>query len=60
MLAKDLELNDYEPHPYAVKIVRNNDEETIIAHIREFEILKSLRHPNIVSAVEIFNDKFKS
>jgi serine/threonine protein kinase len=52
--------DEYEPHPFAVKIVRDDDKEKIIAHLREFEILKDLRHPNVVGAIEIFEDKFKS
>lgn len=60
MLAHLIDQSEYEPHPYAVKIVRDNDEEKIIAHLREFEILKTLRHPNIVCAVELFHDKFKN
>jgi len=50
---------EFEPTPYAVKIVRDDDEEKIIAHRREFEILKLLTHPNVVGAREIFEDDFK-
>lgn len=50
---------EFEPTPFAVKIVRDDDEEKIIAHKKEFEILKKLTHPNVVGAKEIFNDPFK-
>lgn len=50
---------EYDLTPYAVKIVRDDDEEKIIAHKREFEILSKLNHPNVVNAIEIFHDEFK-
>ena len=43
---------------FAVKVVRDNDQEKLMAHEREFEILKKLNHPNIVRAEEIFKDDF--
>jgi serine/threonine protein kinase len=46
--------------PYAVKIVRDDDKEKIIAHEREFEILLPLKHKNIVHAIEIYRNAFKS
>lgn len=46
--------------PYAVKVVREEDEEKIQAHKNEFEITKSLSHKNIVTALEIYvNDQRK-
>ena len=39
---------------YAVKIMRNHDEERILAAKNEFDLLKSLRHPNIVRVKEFF------
>jgi serine/threonine protein kinase len=45
---------------FAVKIVRDNDEEKLRAHENEFYILSRLNHKNIVRAVEIFKDPFKS
>jgi hypothetical protein len=55
-----MEITEYDPTPFAVKIVRDDDKEKIIAHLREFEILKGLRHPNVVGAIEIFEDSFKN
>lgn len=60
LLANQMETDEYIFHPYAVKIVRDDDKEKIIAHLKEFEILNGLRHPNIVGAIEIFEDKFKN
>lgn len=40
--------------PYAVKLVREEDEEKTQAHINEFAITKQLSHPNIVKSLEIF------
>ena len=45
---------------FAVKIVRDDDQEKIIAHQKEFDILKQLDHFNVVRAVEIFNNEFKN
>jgi calcium-dependent protein kinase len=47
------------PQPFAVKLVRDDDIEKMIAHKKEFEILQTLDHPNVVKAVEIFEDDFK-
>lgn len=41
-------------HPFAVKVVREDDEEKILAHKTEFTIMEKLNHPNIVKAYEIF------
>lgn len=62
LLAKDLSGDiDYDQQLcYAVKIVRDDDKEKIIAHQREFEILSQLHHKNIVRAIEVFHDKFKN
>ena len=45
---------------YAVKVVRDNDQEKLRAHENEFKILSRLKHKNIVGAVEIFKDYFKN
>lgn len=46
--------------PFAVKVVRDNDQEKLTAHVNEFKILSMLKHKNIVGAVEMFNDTFKN
>jgi serine/threonine protein kinase len=43
-----------------VKKVRDDDREKIIAHEREFEILKPLKHKNVVSVIEIYRNEFKN
>ena len=40
--------------PFAVKLVREEDEEKIMAHKNEFEITKRLNHKNIVKSYELF------
>ena len=40
-------------HPLAVKVVREEDEEKILAHKKEFEITQRLNHKNIVKSTEI-------
>jgi serine/threonine protein kinase len=60
LLARQMNSTEFDPTPFAVKIVRDDDKEKIIAHLREFDILKGLRHPNVVGAIEIFEDKFKN
>ena len=60
LLAKQMLHSDFDPHPFAVKKVSSDDEEKIIAHLKEFDILKALRHPNIVGAIEIFKDDSKN
>lgn len=40
--------------------MRDDDEEKLIAHEREFKILKNLNHINIVKAIELFYDKQKN
>lgn len=54
-----MDVSEYEQIPFAVKIVRDDDAEKIIAHEREFEILEYLHHPNVVRAVELFKDDLK-
>ena len=54
---RELGSDDTLPTPYAMKIIRSDDEEKRRAHVREFEILQCLSHPNICAAVEIFEDK---
>jgi len=39
LLASQLNSEEYLPTPYAVKIVRDDDSEKIVAHVKEFEIL---------------------
>jgi len=46
--------------PFAVKRVTDNDQEKLLAHVREFEIMQNLHHPNVVGAVEMFRDDFKN
>lgn len=60
LLVDKMQKNEYHPQPYAVKIVRSDDREKIIAHKREFDILDTLKHRNVVRALEIFNDEFKN
>jgi len=59
LLADKLAASEYFPQPYAVKIVRDDDREKILAHQKEFEILLKLNHGNIVKAIELFSDEFK-
>ena len=56
MLVDKLQLNAYHPKPYAVKKVRDDDMEKLIAHEREFEILAKLSHKNIIKAIVLFRD----
>lgn len=42
LMAKDISPDAYRPEKYAVKIVRDDDNEKLIAHEREFEILSKL------------------
>lgn len=56
LLVDKLQLNAYHPTPYAVKKVRDDDEEKLIAHEKEFEILAKLNHKNIIKAIELFRD----
>ena len=51
-----LTFDPYLPKPFAVKIVRDDDSEKILAHEREFEILKTLNHKNVVRAIELFSN----
>ncbi len=46
--------------PLAVKMMREDDEEKILASKKEFEIMEKLSHPNIVKSMEIYvNDQKK-
>lgn len=54
-----MDKSEYLPQTFAVKIVRDDDMEKIIAHQKEFEILQTLNHDNVVKAIEIFSDEFK-
>ena len=40
--------------------MRDDDNEKLLAHEKEFEILNKLNHKNIVKAIEMFHDKFKN
>jgi serine/threonine protein kinase len=60
LMAKDMSPETYKPTKYAVKIVRDDDNEKLKAHEREFEILSKLNHINVVKTKEIFIDEFKS
>ena len=42
--------------PFAVKVSRETDDEKRIAHKKEFEITKSLSHPNIIKSIEFFDN----
>lgn len=55
-----MEQSEYEAETYAVKIVRADDQEKIEAHIREFDILKSLDHKNLVRGISVFRNDFKN
>lgn len=55
-----MDKNSYLPKKYAVKIVRDDDKEKIMAHEREFEILSKLSHKNVVRSIEMFHDDFRS
>lgn len=39
LLASQIDKDAYHPKPYAVKIVRDDDKEKLLAHQKEFEIL---------------------
>ncbi|CDW90758.1 protein kinase domain containing protein [Stylonychia lemnae] len=52
---KCFKLDDiHKKEPFAVKIVRDDDDEKRQAHQNEFEIMHRLEHPNIVKGLEIF------
>lgn len=46
-------------NPFAVKIVREDDDEKIEAHKKEYEITHTIKHPNIVYSIEIFVNNAK-
>lgn len=52
--------NECFPRKYAVKIVRNDDPEKICATELEYNLLKNLKHPNIITVHEFFLDNFKN
>lgn len=60
LLVDKMRKDEYLPQPYAVKIVRSDDLEKIKAHKREFDILSTLKHKNVVRVIEMFNDEFKN
>lgn len=60
LLAKSLEKEAYSDIKYAVKIVKDDDNEKLLAHKAEFEILNKLSHNNVVRSIEIFNNELKS
>jgi len=61
LLARQLKEDQYlSDEIFAVKIVRDDDQEKILAHKKEFEILLKLNHSNVVRAVEIFSNEFKN
>lgn len=45
--------------PYAVKTSREDDEEKKMAHKKEYDITKNLKHKNIVRSIELFDDEIK-
>lgn len=45
--------------PYAVKVCRSDDEAMLMAHEKEYEIISSLEHVNVVKGVEMFRDDLK-
>jgi len=51
-----LTFDPYLPEPFAVKVVREDDNEKILAHEHEFKVLASLKHENIVKVFECFKD----
>jgi len=48
-----------ETVPYAVKYTRETDEEKKLAHLKEFNITKSLEHENVVRSIELFDSEIK-
>lgn len=52
--------DDSKEHPFAVKIAREEDEEKILVHEGEFNIMHSLDHPYVVKSYELFVDKVKN
>lgn len=51
-----LTFDPYLPKPFAVKIIREDDGEKILAHEHEFKVLAGLKHDNIVKVFECFQD----
>lgn len=45
--------------PFAVKVVREDDEERLIALKKEAAIMKGLKHENIVQTIETFENPAK-
>jgi len=44
---------------YSVKITREDNEEKKIAQRNEFKLMKEIKHPNIISSIDIFENEFK-
>jgi serine/threonine protein kinase len=40
--------------PFAVKFIKEYDEEKLMAHRNEFKMMESMNHPNIVKALDYF------
>lgn len=55
-----MQSKEFQPGAFAVKIVRSDDLEKMMAHKRESEILHALSHTNVVNGIEMFEDKFKN
>jgi len=45
--------------PFAVKMIREDDEEKLQAHRKEFQLAYEMSHPNVVKAIEIFENPMK-
>ncbi len=45
--------------PFAVKVMREEDDEKLLVAKKEFEIMNRLNHPNIVKSFEIFSNEQK-
>lgn len=44
---------------FAVKYSRESDEEKKQAHVKEYDITKSLKHVNVVSSIDFFDNEIK-
>ena len=51
--------DDEDQEIYAVKVVRSQEEEVLIASEKEFEIIKDLNHENLSKGYEMFKDDMK-
>ena len=45
--------------PYAVKLIRESDDEKKLAHKNEFTITKSLNNENVIKSLEMFDNELK-